>query len=33
MSPDQGARFLRTVEPHLAQLPHDPAVRRDGLGR
>lgn len=29
----QGERFLRMVEPHLAQLPHDPAVRRDGLGR
>lgn len=23
MSPAQGERFLRTVEPHLAQLPHD----------
>jgi hypothetical protein len=32
MPPDQGERFLRMVEPHLAQLPHDPAGR-DGLER
>ncbi len=25
MPPTQGERFLRTVEPHLAQLPHDGA--------
>jgi hypothetical protein len=30
MPPVQGERFLRTVEPHLAQLPHDGAR---GLGR
>lgn len=27
MSPGQGARYLAMVEPHLAQLPHDPAMR------
>lgn len=27
----QGKRFIHLVEPHLAQLPHDPAVR-GGLG-
>ena len=30
MPAGQGERFLRLVEPHLAQLPHDPASRSQG---